>query len=99
MTRTKQKLSKHIPDKSVFSLLVILLIGLFIKNSAFASECVMDALNLCATTVIPAIFPCAVASGIFTSLGGGRLLGRLLRSPMNLLFGVSGSGVAVPSKL
>ena len=80
---------------AVLTLLAVTVIGLFIKNSALAAECVRHALSSCVNTVIPAVFPCSVASGIFISVGGGNIVGRLLRAPMKFLFGASGSGACV----
>lgn len=96
MTQTGQKKRRGARvDRYLFLLISVLLIGLFIKNAAEASEYVRDALLLCAETVVPSIFPCTVASGIFVALGGGGLLGRVFARPMRFLFGVSGNGAAV----
>jgi hypothetical protein len=96
MTQTGQKKRRGVRvDRYLFLFVSVLLIGLFIKNAAEASNYVRGALALCAETVVPSIFPCTVASGIFVALGGGGFLGRALGRPMRFLFGLSGNGAAV----
>ncbi len=91
----KRFFSQVKPNRALFILLSVLLIGLFIKNAAFAAEHVRRALMLCVHTVIPSIFPCTVISGIFVALGGGRFVGELLQAPVRALFGISGVGASV----
>lgn len=96
MTQTGQKKRRGVRvDRYLFLFVSVLLIGLFIKSAAEASNYVRGALALCAETVVPSIFPCTVASGIFVALGGGGFLGRALGRPMRFLFGLSGNGAAV----
>ena len=91
----KRFFSQVKPNRALLILLFALLIGLFIKNAAFAAEHVRRALLLCAQTVIPSIFPCTVISGIFVALGGGKVVGELLQAPARALFGISGTGASV----
>ena len=94
--KTKKSFSSRARWNGVIpALLLVLLIGLFIKNSSLAAFYVRKGLALCAGTVLPSIFPCSVLSAIFIALGGGEVIGALLKRPMRLLFGVSGSGAVV----
>ncbi len=98
MTEEKQKTKVSFPvraDKLLLSFVIILLMGLFIKNAALAADHVRQALLLCARTVIPSIFPATVLSALFISLGGGNIIGKLCEKPMRLLFGISGAGATV----
>ena len=55
-----------------------------------AAEAVVLALRLCAASIIPALFPFFVLSGLLQGLGAACLLGRVMRRPMRRLFGLSG---------
>jgi sporulation integral membrane protein YlbJ len=96
MTRSRHKKRYTVKaDKYIFLFVSALLIGLFIKNAALASEYVREALLICVHSVIPSVFPCAVSSSVFVSLGGGRMLGKLFRRPLRFIFGLSENGAAV----
>lgn len=51
-----------------------------------------DAITLCATSVIPALFPYLVCSGYLSASGAAKLLSRYLSPVMRPLFGVPGCG-------
>ena len=51
-------------------------------------------MKLCVSTVIPSLFPFMVASELIVLTGAARPLGRLLRAPARLLFGISGEGAS-----
>ncbi len=53
-----------------------------------------SSINLCITSVIPALFPYLISSGLLSSLGAMTFLSRYLSPFMRPLFGVSGSGAA-----
>ena len=57
------------------------------------AEAVRDGLSLCATTMIPALFPFMVLSELIVSSGIGRRLGYALRGLFGPLFGLSEGGV------
>lgn len=67
-----------------------LLVGLLLAAEETA-QAVRDGLALCAGSVIPALFPFFVASGLFISLGGAESLGRLL-GPLLRPLGCGGAG-------
>ena len=92
---TERKKNVIFKDKILLLLAFLFLTGLFIKNSGLAAEYVRSALSLCANTVIPSVFPCAVLSGIFIALGGGELIAKMCARPMKWLFGISGGGATV----
>lgn len=71
------------------SALIILL-----ARSAVAAEAVRRGLALCARSVIPALFPYFVVSGLFISLGFAESVGRRLAPLTRQLFGVGGAGAA-----
>jgi sporulation integral membrane protein YlbJ len=70
----------------------LLLFGLaLVLNPGQAAEGARAGLTLCGQTVLPALFPFFVLSGLVVELGYAQQLGRLL-SPIMGLFGVGGAG-------
>ena len=91
--KKEQKASPSLSKGSLllgFSALFSLL--LFLRNAELATGAMSDALRLCATTLIPSLFPFLVLSEVVVNTGAGVPLGRLLRRPFRRLFGVSESG-------
>lgn len=68
--------------------------ALLLVRSAVAGEAVRRGLTLCARSVIPALFPYFVVSGLFTSLGFAEGVGRRLAPVTEHLFGVGGAGAS-----
>ena len=71
---------------------LLLLMGGFLWNSQLTAQAVRDGLALCASSVVPALFPFFVAVSCFTSLGLARELGRILSPVTAPLLGCSGTG-------
>ncbi len=67
---------------------------LLLWRSAVAAEAVRWGLTLCARSVIPALFPYFVVSGLFISLGFADGVGRRLEPLIRRLFGVGGAGAS-----
>lgn len=67
---------------------------LLLWRSAVAAEAVRRGLTLCARSVIPALFPYFVVSGLFISLGLADGVGRRLEPLTRRLFGVGGAGAS-----
>lgn len=67
---------------------------LLLWRSAVAAEAVRRGLTLCARSVIPALFPYFVVSGLFISLGLADGVGRRLEPLTRRLFGVNGAGAS-----
>ena len=59
-----------------------------------AAEAVRDALQMCAATVIPALFPFFVASSLFVGIGAAQLCGQALRPVLGRALGCSGAAVS-----
>ena len=55
-------------------------------------ESAKNALTLLYETVIPSLFPFMVCSNLIISLGGGEILGKLLKNIMMPLFRINGAG-------
>lgn len=68
--------------------------ALLLWRSAVAAEAVRRGLTLCARSVIPALFPYFVVSGLFISLGLADGVGRRLEPLTRRLFGVGGAGAS-----
>ena len=66
----------------------------FLVNGPLTAQAVRDALALCASSVIPSLFPFFVAVSCFTGLGLGRDAGRLIAPVLSPLLGCSGPGAA-----
>ena len=69
-------------------------LAVLLARSAVAAEAVRRGLLLCARSVIPALFPYFVVSGLFISLGFAESIGRRLAPLTRRLFGVGGAGAA-----
>lgn len=67
---------------------------LLLWRSAVTAEAVRRGLTLCARSVIPALFPYFVVSGLFISLGFADGVGRRLEPLTRRLFGVGGAGAS-----
>ena len=65
---------------------------LFLAEAGFVRAAAEEALNLCARSVIPALFPFLVVSSLLLSLGLGELLSPMLAGLMEPLFRVDGVG-------
>ena len=59
-----------------------------------SAQAARDALELCAQTVIPSLFPFFVLSSLLIACGASELLSELLSPLMRPLFGLSGAGAA-----
>ncbi len=96
MTEPIQKPGRHarFPSLGVLSVSLGLLI-LFLYRSDIASERVLEALTLCATRVIPALFPFLIVSSLVVGSGLTEPIEKYLKRPFGVLFGVGGeSGCA-----
>ncbi len=71
-----------------FVYMSLFIILLFFKNSDVASRWVSDGLLLCAKKLIPSLFPFMVISSLVVSSGLGRVISRILKKPVRLLFGL-----------
>mgnify|MGYP004644127947 FL=1 len=65
---------------------------LFLAEAGFVRAAAAEALSLCASSVIPALFPFLVVSSLLLSLGLGELLSPMLAGLMEPLFRVDGVG-------
>lgn len=82
--------------RALFCLMSLFLLFLIIRNSQAAVDHMTRGMKLCATSVIPSLFPFMVVSEMLVRSGAGEAVGRLLRKPARLLFGVGeGSACAI----
>lgn len=79
-----------------FKLILTVIIGYIvfcmIKMPKECTSAVINSMNLCATTVIPTLFPFFVCSSLFVNLGLARYASKFLSSIMRPIFNVDGSG-------
>ncbi len=73
--------------------IVVLLLLLWEPAAVLAA--MERSLQLCARTIIPALFPYLVASELLVSSGAGERLARLFYRPLHAIFGVSHCGAVV----
>ncbi|MBP3654538.1 MAG: hypothetical protein J6J04_03800 [Oscillospiraceae bacterium] len=78
---------------SVF--VTLLLLGTLVGASDGAVGGAKNALDVCASVIIPCLFPFFVISYLINQLGISTWLGQHVQTPMSLLFGVSGTGAGV----
>lgn len=74
--------------------LLLAMIGL-LALSGQAAEAVRQGLKLCATAVIPSLFPFLVLSSLFVEIGGISLLGQRLQQITGRVLGCSGEGAGI----
>lgn len=80
--------------RKLWALILVSVMVLLLWRSAVAAEAVRRGLTLCARSVIPALFPYFVVSGLFISLGFADGVGRRLEPLTRQLFGVGGAGAS-----
>ena len=90
--KTKKARELPSPRQMIFCFMSLFSLALILRNSDVAIGYMSRGLRLCATTVVPSLFPFMVLSDLVVSSGAATTLGRALRIPMRLLFGVSGEG-------
>jgi len=74
--------------------LLLAMIGL-LALSGQAAEAVRQGLKLCATAVIPSLFPFLVLSSLFVEIGGTSLMGQRLQQLTGRVLGCSGEGAGI----
>lgn len=70
----------------------LFIVILFFKNSTAASEWVSSGLKICATRLIPSLFPFMVLSSLALGAGVGRLVPKAVQVLFFKLFGVGADG-------
>ncbi len=84
------------PRSCLYGCMAIFMTALFFMAADTAAIWVSDGLRLCASKLIPSLFPFMVLSSLLVSGGAGELLARLCRVPFKTLFGIGGEcGCAV----
>lgn len=82
-------------SKALRSILLIFALHLSLFLIMYPSECIetgKNAVNLCLTSVIPALFPFLICSGFFSATGAASACSRYLSPFMRPVFGVPGCG-------
>lgn len=91
-TRADRFAAMTAPRTVAAALASLFFIALLLRNPDIPIKYVSRGLTLCTTAVIPTLFPFMALSELLVRTGGGELMGRLLRRPMHVLFGLSGAG-------
>lgn len=89
----KNKRSIKIADV-ILPIIILAALFLLLVYSQTAVNYMKKALLLCATAIIPSLFPFMVISELLNRSGVGKWFSRLFRLPMKLIFGVSESGAS-----
>ena len=66
----------------------VFMLVLFFKNSDAASLWVSEGLKLCASKLIPSLFPFMVVSSLMVSSGAGTAVFKIFEKPVRAVFGV-----------
>ena len=90
----KEKRKGIAPAEAALGFMSVLTLFLILLFPDIAIDYMNRGMKLCVTTVIPSLFPLMVASELIVITGSARFLGRFLRAPADLLFGVSGEGAS-----
>ena len=80
--------------KAALAAALLVCMAVLLWQNETASAAVRQGLTLCARSVIPALFPYVVVSGLFISLGLADGVGRRLEPLTRRLFGVGGAGAS-----
>lgn len=67
---------------------------LLLRQAETAAQAVRDGIQLCLTSVIPALFPFFAVSSLLVALGAAEAAGRVLAHPFRRLFRCGGAGCA-----
>lgn len=67
---------------------------LLLRQAETAAQAVRDGVQLCLTSVIPALFPFFAVSSLLVALGAAEAAGRVLAHPFRRLFRCGGAGCA-----
>lgn len=84
--------SKDTRKNLLFGVISLIAFALFIYRSDVAIEYMKKGLVLCSATVVPSLFPFMIISELIIKSPVTHKLCRILKKPMNLLFGVSEAG-------
>ncbi len=86
-------LKKHsVAARTAAAVCIIYLSAAMIISPTRAMNAATSALELCAYTVIPSLFPFIFCGNMFISLGAARIMSKCLSRIMQPIFGVSGAG-------
>ncbi len=80
--------------KALYCYMVLFVCVLFFKNSAATAVWISDGLGLCASKLIPSLFPFMVLSSLLLSSTAGSGVLRLVSAPLRKLFGITESGAS-----
>ena len=94
-TRTRAKKIPKFSATLMWGAAALTFLILVIKNSALAASLTLSALRVCATTLIPALFPSAVAARILAESGALLPLATPLDRISRPVFGLGGEALAV----
>lgn len=93
MGQTKKTVSISRRKSLVFCYMGIFMLILFFKNSDAAATWVIGGLRICATRLIPALFPFMVASSIIVSSGAGAYICKPFGRISQSLMGIGADGI------
>lgn len=93
ISESKGSIIKKISDW-VFPVMILTALLLLLIYSQTAVNYMKKGLELCATAVIPSLFPFMVIAELITRSGIGHKFARLFRLPMKLIFGVNETGAS-----
>ena len=68
---------------------------LLLRQAETAAQAARDGVQLCLTSVIPALFPFFAVSSLLVALGAAEAAGRALAHPFGRLFCCGGAGYTV----
>lgn len=85
---------KKTPVRMIRGLGAAVLVGLLLAFSDVAAGEVKAALGICATMLIPSLFPLTVAAELATQVGAAELMAKPLERPLSKILGISREAVA-----
>lgn len=85
-------LQKRVPKQIATFVLCLILLLLFLRDSDVCFSEMKRGLSVCAEVLVPTLFPYMIISEILVRADLGSCVGKITKSPMSRLFGISGSG-------
>ncbi len=90
----KKSLKAHRVLHLAYGYMVIFVAVLFFKNASAAAQWITRGLSLCASKLIPSLFPFMVLSSLVVDSGAGAGFFKLLARPVHFLFGIGEDAVS-----
>ena len=91
-SRAKHILGNMSAGNTAFCITSVFILVLAFLRAELVMEGIKKGMSLCVRSLLPSLFPFMVISSLLASSDVPEILGKLLKRPMKILFGISGEG-------